>query len=224
MKNKALFLMLPLALAACSEKTDAGTKANEAPAPASTAAPAAPAVVADVSQPPAGFPDRFLGEATAPVTVIEYASLGCIHCAHLNADVLPALKQKYIETGKVRWVYRDFPLERLSLTAAQLARCLPEQAFFPFIDLVFQNREKWLQQDGNLLPLRQMAGLAGMGKGQIDACLDNNALQQAILAERLRANTFKIESTPTLFVNGKKLDGAHTVESLSAAIDAALPK
>jgi protein-disulfide isomerase len=224
--------LLMTALVACSDESASSkdavtaspsqaTTSNDAPA---TATPASPGAATDpVAVPPAGFADRALGNADAPVTVVEYASLTCQHCSVFHTTILPTLSKKYIETGKVRWVYRDFPLDGLALAASQLGRCLPEDSYFGFIGVLLENQERWRVTDGNLEPLRQLAMLAGLTAAQITECEKNSALQQALIAERLRAsNAFKIQATPTVFVAGKAVADGLDVATVSKAIDRAL--
>ena len=213
-------LLTLLALAACSdEAAKSETPAASAPNAVPAAAPAADALTVA----PAGYPDRFLGAADAPVTVVEYASLTCIHCSQFHSQVLPAVQAPYIDSGKVRWIFRDFPLDRLSLAAAQLARCLPEDVYFKFIGLLFENRDPWLKADGDLGPLKQLAMLAGMTGEQADACLADTKLRDALIAERLRAaTTFKVQATPTVFIAGQPYTGEMTPEAIASALDKAL--
>jgi protein-disulfide isomerase len=216
-----LALLTLVALAACSDEA-ANSEPAATPNAAATPAPATPAA-ADVTDAPSGYPDRFLGKPDAPVTVVEYASLTCIHCAHFHSQVLPTLRATYIDTGKVRWIFRDFPLDRLSLSAAQLSRCLPKEVYFKFVGLLFENRDYWLKADGNLAPLKQLGMLAGLSGEQADACLTETRLRDAIVAERLRAATaFKVQATPTLFIAGQPLPGELTATAVGAALDKAV--
>ncbi len=159
--------------------------------------------------------ERTLGKKDAPVEIIEYASLGCNHCANFHATTFQELKKEYIDTGKVKFTFRDFPLEIMSLKASMLARCMPEKKFFPFIALLFDNQMLWLDMKGDLTKLKRMAKLAGMNDTQVDTCLDNKDLENAILAKRLEAgNTLKVASTPTFFIGKEKIDGEVSMERL----------
>ena len=209
----ALFILL--ALVACSD--EAAKSETSATAPAPDAAATALTVA------PAGYPDRVLGVQDAPVTVVEYASLSCIHCAAFHTTVLPAVRANYIDSGKVRWIFRDFPLDRLSLSAAQVARCLPDDVYFKFVGLLFENRDRWLKADGDLGPLKHLAMLAGMTDEQTENCLADTKLRDAIVAERLRAaTTFKVQATPTLFIGSTPYTGEMTPEIFKAALDKAI--
>lgn len=224
-------LLTMLGLAACSDEAaqsetpqaTATPAAPQASAPTPAPQPQAAAQPASVVTPPAGYPDRFLGQPDAPVTVVEYASLTCIHCAYFHTQSLPTLKEKYINSGKVRWIFRDFPLDRLSLAGAQVARCLPEDTYFKFVGLLFESRDRWLREDGDLGPLKQMAMLAGLSGEQADACLTDTKLRDAIVAERLRAaTTFKVQATPTVFIAGKAYTGDMAAQAMAAALDQAI--
>jgi protein-disulfide isomerase len=167
--------------------------------------------------------ERSLGSINAPITIIEYASLGCGHCAHFHATTLPVIKQKYIDTGKVRFIFRDFPLENLSFQASQLTRCLPESSYFGAIALLFEKQSDWHNASGDITTLRQLLALAGLDAAVADACLASEPLKVKLLEVRLDAgNNLKVESTPTFFVGDTKISGDVGVEALSAALDKAL--
>jgi protein-disulfide isomerase len=221
-------LLTMLALAACSDEAAQSETPPASAAPQASVPTPAPqqqqaAQPASVVTPPAGYPDRFLGEPDAPVTVVEYASLTCIHCAYFHSQALPTLKEKYINSGKVRWIFRDFPLDRLSLAGAQVARCLPEDTYFKFVGLLFESRDRWLREDGDLGPLKQMAMLAGLSGEQADACLTDTKLRDAIVAERLRAaTTFKVQATPTVFIADKAYTGDMAAQAMATALERAI--
>lgn len=165
--------------------------------------------------------DRVLGKAEAPITIVEYASFTCPHCAHFANKVLPEVKKNWIETGKAKLVYRDFPLDRVAYEAAILARAVPGDRYFAFIDTLFAQQEKWATAKDTKAALSQLAKLAGLGAADIEAALANKAVGDAILAQRLEAaEKLKVDSTPTLFINGKKADHG-TYESFSKALSAA---
>ncbi len=151
--------------------------------------------------------DRVLGKADAPITVVEYASLTCPHCAAFNKDVLPDFKKTYVETGKAKLVYRDYPLDQLALKAAMLARCAPSDRYFSFLDVLFQNQVTWATAKDPNAALERIAKLGGMSSEQFTACMQNRSLEDAVLAESLRGQKeFNVQSTPTILVNGKKID------------------
>ena len=121
--------------------------------------------------------DRILGKADAPITIIEYASLTCPHCAHFEVDVLPKLKTKWIDTGKAKLVLRDFPLDEPALRAEMLARCAPPERFYPLVDTFFETQEKWAVAKDWKASLERIAKLAGVGKSKFDTCLDDKKLE-----------------------------------------------
>jgi len=169
--------------------------------------------------------DHVLGRADAPVTIVEYASLTCPHCANFHKEVLPKLKKSYIETGKVRLIYRDFPLDRLALAGSMLARCFERDRFFPFIGILFSDQSRWARSADPMKSLGQIARLGGLNPKKFEACFKDKATQTSVLEQRLLgAKSFKINSTPTLFVNGRKFDGGLTFEQLKTVIAPLLPK
>jgi protein-disulfide isomerase len=163
--------------------------------------------------------ERVLGKADAPVTIIEFASLTCPHCKDFEINTLPKLKTAYIDTGKVKFVYRDFPLDGRALLAAMVARCAPQDRYFAFLDALFRGQDSWARAQDPIQALSQVARLGGMSQADFDACIKNQALFDAIKKDALDAQSqYKIESTPTFIINGKKMDGAHTFESFEAAL------
>lgn len=168
--------------------------------------------------------DAILGDPNAPVTIIEYASLSCPHCAHFHAEVLPQLEKNYIETGKVKFISRPFPLNEPALRAAQIAACAGKDKYHAFLKVFFSTQEKWVSEDFKK-SLTTLAGVGGMGQEQVDKCLADTAVEKAILISRQQgADTLKIESTPTFFVEGKKLEANHKYEELTKLIDPILAK
>ena len=173
------------------------------------------------------LPDIVLGKPDAPVTVIEYASMTCPHCAHFSKTTFPDLKTKYIDTGKVRFIFREFPLDELAAAAAMLARCIDKtngEKAMAVIEVLFASQEKWAVR--NPLPqLQQITRQAGMSQQAFDECLKDQTLYNNVLAMRERASKeYKVESTPTLFVNGKMQKGGATIEELDKIIVPLLPK
>jgi protein-disulfide isomerase len=158
--------------------------------------------------------DRVLGQADAPITIVEYASMTCPHCAHFEIEVLPELQKKWIDTGKAKLVMRPFPLDQVALRAEMLARCLPPERYYPMVETLFKTQEKWAVQ--NWRPaLERVARLAGVSNKEFDACLANKTLEDEVVQSRLTAATqLDVNGTPTLFVNGKKFEGPPTVEAL----------
>jgi len=159
--------------------------------------------------------DRILGNPEAPITIVEYASLTCPHCAHFTNEVLPEIKKEWIDTGKAKLVLRDFPLDEPALRAAMITRCAPPDRYYAFVDAFFAAQEKWVRSPDYREALTRLAKLGGMGKEQFDTCLKNTELENKIVEQRLKATQeLDVSSTPTFFVNGTKLAGAPTVEAL----------
>ena len=167
---------------------------------------------------PGPLPDLVLGKADAPVTIVEYASMTCPHCANFHKTTYPALKSKYIDTGKVRFIFREFPLDDLAVAASMLARCAGAEKSMALIDVLFASQDKWAVRDP-VPALLQIAKQAGFTQASFDECLKDQKLYNDILAMRERGSKeFKVESTPTLFVNGKLQKGGATIEELDKLI------
>ena len=163
--------------------------------------------------------DRVLGNPDAPITIIEYASLTCPHCAHFANDVLPELKKKWIDTGKVKLVLRDFPLDEPALRAAMIARCAPPDRFYAYVDTFFAAQDKWVMARDYREALARLVKLGGMSKDEFDKCLQNTALENKIVEGRLIASKeHDVNSTPTFFINGTKFTGAPTLEEFDKVL------
>ena len=158
--------------------------------------------------------DRVLGKAEAPITIIEYASLTCPHCAHFAVDVLPKLKQKWIDPGKAKLVLREFPLDEPALRAAMVARCAPPDKFYPLVDTFFAQQENWVTSRDYRAALEKLAKLAGIGDKQFKTCIEDKKLEDQVAQSRLTAaQQLGVSSTPSFFVNGQKFEGAPTFEA-----------
>ena len=169
---------------------------------------------------PGPLPDLILGNAQAPITVVEYASMTCGHCANFHTKVFPALKEKYVDTGKVRFIMREFPLDNLAAAASMLSRCAGEGKTFPLITVLFAKQDEWAFVKGDPRPeLLKFAKQAGFTQESFENCLKDQKLLDDITAVRTRgAETFGVSSTPTFFVNGKKLNGI-ALEDFEKAFD-----
>ena len=160
--------------------------------------------------------DHVLGDPKAPITLIEYASLTCPHCAHFSVTVLPELKKKWIDTGKVKLIYRDFPLDQTALKAAQLAECAGKDKYFGVIDMIFETQPKWATASDPMAELGKSLRIAGMGENEVKACLANDAVANGVVADYRGGETLGVNSTPTLFINGTEFKGARSVEEMDA--------
>ena len=183
-------------------------------------APSSPPPVAAVSAPnkaalesvQAG--DHVLGDPKAPITVIEYASLTCSHCAHFHTQILPEIKKKWIDTGKVKLVYRDFPLDQIAAKAAQIAECAGNDKYFGVVDIIFRGQPQWATAADPLAELAKPLRIAGMGENEIKACLANDAMSNAVINDYKGGEAMGVNSTPTLFINGQLYRGSRSVEEL----------
>src|SRR5579862_9589758 len=143
------------------------------PGPAPTAVAAVPDKAALLAVQPT---DHVLGDAKAPVTMIEYASFTCPHCAHFATTILPEIRKKWIDTGKVKLVYRDFPLDQVAAKAAQLAECAGNDKYFAVMDMIFATQGTWAAAQDPIAVLSKSLRIAGMGDKEVQACLANDAV------------------------------------------------
>ncbi|MBV1699009.1 MAG: DsbA family protein [Hyphomicrobiales bacterium] len=166
---------------------------------------------------PAG--DVVLGSDKAPVTVIEYASMTCPHCAHFSMTTFPELQKRYIDTGKVRFIFREFPLDALAAAGFMLARCAGKDKFIPVIEALFAKQPEWMVKEP-IAPLREIAKQFGFTEQSFDACLANQKVLDDIQAVRDRAaSKLGVDSTPTFFINGKRFVGDQSIEAMAKEID-----
>jgi protein-disulfide isomerase len=158
---------------------------------------------------PGPLPELKLGKADAPITVVEYASMTCGHCANFHNKIFPQIKEKYIDTGKVHFIMREFPLDNLAAAASMLARCAGGEKTYPLITILFAKQDDWAFVRGDPKPeLFKFAQQAGFTQESFDKCLTDQKLLDDIVAIRTRAaDTLGVNSTPTFFINGKKLAG-----------------
>ena len=174
------------------------------------------------------LPDLTIGAADAKVTVVEYASMTCGHCANFHKKVFPALKTKYVDTGKVRFIFREFPLDDLAAAASMLSRCAgggtDVSKSFDLTSILFEKQEDWAFAKGNPVPkLFEIAKQAGFTQESFDKCLTDQKLLEQITATRERGSkTFSVSSTPTFFINGKRLAEGPSVEAFEKAFDSIL--
>lgn len=178
--------------------------------------------------------DVMLGKPEAPVTLVEYASLTCGHCAAFHTGTLPGLKQKYIDTGKVKLVFREFPLNQLDAAVYMLARCMlqadgksaggNQERYFALVDVLFRQQRTWAFGNDPLAAITAITRQAGMTQAEFEACLNNQAILDGLNSTRDRAvSAFGVDSTPTFFLNGKRVLGAQPLSEFEKMIDPLLP-
>lgn len=162
--------------------------------------------------------DVTLGSPEAKVSIVEYASLTCSHCADFHEKTFPILKSKYIDTGKVRFTLREFPLDPLATAGFMLARCQGNDKYYPVSDLLFSKQKQWAYTDKPLDGLMQLMKQAGYSQESFEACLKNQKIYDAIEAVRDRGAKLGVNSTPTFFINGKVFRGALTADELDKTL------
>jgi len=159
-----------------------------------------------------------MGPDNAKVTIIEYASASCPHCANFYKTTFQELKKQYIDTGKIRFVFREFPHNDAGLAAFMIARCAPKDKYFPLVDTYFETQDSWLENPAE--GLFKIAQLAGFTKASFDACLKNEEIAKGIIAVRDKAESeFGVTGVPTFFINGKILNGEATFDQFKTIID-----
>ena len=168
--------------------------------------------------------ERVLGDPNAPITILEYSSLTCPHCASFHANTLPQLKKDFIDTGKVKLVFRDFPFDRAALQASMLARCSNPERYFGFLDVLFKSQNKWAGASDPAQALAQTGKLAGVGDQQFKECLANEALANKLIERRLEAEQkYQVQSTPTFVIMRgdtiEKVVGAQPIAEFARVID-----
>ncbi len=169
--------------------------------------------------------DHVLGKADAPVTIIEYASPTCPHCAEFDRDSLPKIKQNWIDTGKARLVFRIFPLNQTDVRVALVAECVPPDRYFSFIDELYQTQANWARASDPVQAAATIGRLAGAGGDKIQSCLADKKLEESIINQSYAAQKdYGIEATPTFFINGTKLVGARPSDEFDKALTAAQPQ
>jgi protein-disulfide isomerase len=175
---------------------------------------------ADVAK-PVSLPDMALGPANATVTITEFASMTCPHCAAFNEQVFPKIKAEYIDTGKIRYVFREFPLDIRAAAGSMLARCIAKDdagKYFAVIDLLFKQQNEWAKNTAETLT--RIGKQAGLSQQAVDDCLKDQALLDKIAADQKYASeVLKVDSTPTFFVNGEKIKGETSIEEFEKKIN-----
>ncbi len=171
---------------------------------------------------PVSLPDMALGPADASVTITEYASMTCPHCAAFNDQVFPKIKAAYIDTGKVRYVFREFPLDIKAAAGSMLSRCIANgdaPKYFAVTDLLFRSQGDWVTKN-TTETLTRIGKPAGLSQQQVEECLKNQALLDKIASDQKYASdVLKVDSTPTFFINGEKIKGEASFEEFEKKIN-----
>lgn len=179
---------------------------------------------ADVAK-PQSLPDMAIGPADAAVTITEYASMTCPHCAAFNATVFPKLKAEYIDTGKIRYIFREFPLDIKAAAGSMLTRCIANgdaQKYFAVTDMLFRSQNDWVVKN-TTETLTRIGKQAGLTQAQVEDCLKDQALLDKIAADqKYAAEVLKVDSTPTFFINGEKVKGEQSFEDFAKRINGLL--
>jgi protein-disulfide isomerase len=174
---------------------------------------------------PQSLPDMALGPATAPVTITEYASMTCGHCANFNETVFPKIKSEYIDSGKIRYVFREFPLDIKAAAGSMLARCIAKDdagKYFAVVDMLFKQQNDWVAKN-TTETLTRIGKQAGLSQQAVEDCLKDQALLDKIAADqKFASEVLKVNSTPTFFINGEMVKGATSFEEFDKKIKALL--
>lgn len=165
--------------------------------------------------------DRFLGNLEAPVVIVEYASFTCSHCADFNTKVFPRIKSEYIDTGKVLYIFRDFPLDRLSLTAAMLGTCYKDNdKFFSYMKAVFSSFDTFIATRKDLGLLSNVAKISNISDKEFKRCTTDESIMDHVIQKKfLAVSKLDVNSTPAFFINGNRYDAAHDFRSISEEIE-----
>jgi protein-disulfide isomerase len=179
---------------------------------------------ADVAK-PVSLPDMALGPANAPVTITEFASMTCPHCAAFNAEVFPKIKSTYIDTGKIRYIFREFPLDIKAAAGSMLARCIAKDdatKYFAVVDMLFRQQNDWVMKN-TTETLTRIGKQAGLSQQAVEDCLKDQALLDKIAADQKYASeVLKVNSTPTFFINGEVIKGEASFDEFDKKIKALL--
>ncbi len=166
------------------------------------------------------LPEQAIGSPDAPVTVIEYASLTCGHCANFHNTTYKELKREYIDTGKVYFIFREFPLDTVSAAAFMLARCAPEDKYFDIVDLMFEEQRNWAFTNDPYSALLSMGKQLGFTEDAVKACLTNQEILDGVTEVRdYGSSTLGVDATPTFFINGEKVSGALSFDEFKTYVD-----
>jgi protein-disulfide isomerase len=216
---KAARASIPIAVAAALFGCGGGAAGPTPPIDKASYVPPAGELLA-----PGPLGERVLGKATAPVTVIEYVSLTCPHCANFHKDLFPRMKKEFIDTGKVRYIVREFPIGRTAGTAAIANRCAPEDKYFFLLGQFLTRQPEWVSQEVRPDAIFAVAKASGMTRETFDKCLSNQTIIDGLTEVKQRGRQFGVIGTPTFFINGRKAQGAVTYDEIKTMIEQAPPQ
>ncbi|MEM6461463.1 MAG: DsbA family protein [Pseudomonadota bacterium] len=228
----AAVLALAFVVAACSDSgsdttlSDASTGSTGID-PVITSSVDLPTAAGDVDMDevlkPGPLKEMYLGDPDAPVKIVEYMSMTCPHCANFHNGTFKQIVTDYVDTGKVQFIVREFPFDPRATAASMLARCAPEDKFFPMIDVLMQQQANWARAEDAAGALFNISKLAGFTQESFNACLTNQQLVDDVNTIRTKAaEEFGVNSTPTFLINGKRYPGNMSVDTMSALIDSLL--
>lgn len=184
-----------------------------------TAASATPATTASSDlMTPGPLGEKALGDPKAPNVVIEYASMTCSHCQRFHEEVFDAFKAKYIDTGKVYFILREFPLDPVATSAFMLARCAPPDQYFPIVDLLFEQQKNWAFVNDPASALLNMVKQAGFSQESFEACLRNQQVLDGVNWVKNRGSQLGVTATPTFFFNGRKVSGEQSLAEIDSIL------
>lgn len=212
-----LALILGVAWFGYSKQTETLTNTDTTAAQTEASAEEAPSPDAKIFGPQKG--DIVIGKENAPITIIDYSSLSCPHCAHFHSNVLPQLKKEYIDTGKAKLVFRHFPLNAPALRAAQLVDCVAPNQREAFLKVLFDVQAQWAFNEGFLDQLKQIAAVGGMDSAEFNSCIADKSGEAAVVETRRRgAEEAQVNATPTFYINGVKLADAPEMDAFRDAL------
>ena len=167
--------------------------------------------------------EKKIGNGSAQIQMLEFASLTCGHCARFHNEVFPKIKSEFIDTGKIDFVYKDFPLDKFALKASVIARCSGNERFFNFLKVLYSKQKDWTRSSDPFKSLLKIAKFGGLKNDEIKVCVGNKSIEDGILKQRLESTKkFDIKATPTIYLNNKKYEGDLTYEALKLKIDSLL--
>ena len=169
------------------------------------------------------FEEKSLGNKDAKIKMIEFASLTCGHCARFHNNVMSVIKEKYIKSGNILYVYNDFPLDKFALKASVIARCSGNRNYFNFLDVFYKKQKDWTRTKDPFKSLLKIAKFGGLKDDDIKVCVGNKSIEDGILKNRLKySKEYEIKATPTIYFNDKKYDGVLTLEAIEKKIESLL--